>query len=293
MVNSYIVEMFEPTLLIGLFVGLVGISAAFYYKNVNLFLAFLAVFGAVLAQMAVNLIDDYADYSSGIDKDTTKTKFSGGSELLTSGKIKPKNVLYIGIGAVAVAAIIGIYLAYIYPIIIPLIVIGAIAIFGYAKYVTKIPFLTEPMVMFSFLVVAVGCFIVAHGSTNNLGNAFYALIPAGMPGGIALLINSVPDRHVDKKHGRRNGVIMLDKPSRIAYYYLFFELVIFASLISGMLLKILPVTFLIVFLTIPIVYKVFIGIQNYKDPRSYEWVMGTYAMKMFIFLILLSVAYVI
>ncbi len=293
MANGYIAEIFEPTLLMSLFSGLVGVSAAIHYGGVNAFLASLALIGAVLTQISVNLFDDYIDYLSGLDKESLNTKFSGGSVMLTKGIVKPRNVLYIGLGAVAVAGIIGIYLAYLYPIIIPIIIIGAIAIFAYAKYIVRIPFLAELTVMASFFLIALGCFIVAHGSASNLGNAIFALISAGIPCGIALLVNSIPDKVVDKRYGRKNGAIIIGKSGNIAYYYLFFELVIYALLISGMLLKALPLTFIIGFFTIPIIYKTFKGIQSYKNPKSFERYMGINTLGTVIILVLLSVAYLV
>ena len=93
-IKHYIIEVFEPTLFFGLLAALLGVAASWHYGTLKFSDGILAVIGIILAQIAVNLIDDYTDFSSGLDSDTEKTKFSGGSVLLgKEGGLKNLNYI--------------------------------------------------------------------------------------------------------------------------------------------------------------------------------------------------------
>ena len=183
-------------------------AVAGHYGTINLFYGALAVIGVVLSQMSVNLINDYYDFKSGLDIEqiSIHTNFSGGSKMVGSGKVSHLHALYIGIGALCLAGVIGIYLALeVTLVIIPIIIVGAIAALTYTKYFTKFPLLPEPLAMLGFVLMGVGSFIVAHGSAAGLGGALFVLVPGGMLGGIQLLVNEVPDAEIDKKYGRKHA----------------------------------------------------------------------------------------
>jgi 1,4-dihydroxy-2-naphthoate octaprenyltransferase len=293
MIKWYLQEAIEPVLLCSTFCGLLGVFAAFYYGNVNWLLGILAVIGSIFAQISVDLLDDYFDYNSGLDKETVKTPFSGGSELMAKHNVKPFNVLLIGLFAAAVSTVIGIYLASLYPIIIPLIIIGAVTVVFYAPVITKIPFLAEPLTMVNFVLIAVGTFIVAHGSTAGLNHAIYAFVAAGILPGLALLVNIVPDIKVDKKFGRRTGVVLIENKKNVSYYYLFYQVLSYASILIGVAVGALPVFFLLVLLTVPMTFRVFSGISKYKDPISFQECMALNIKNGTLFTILCLVAYLI
>ena len=50
--------------------------------RVDLQLLLLALLGAVLAHISVNTLNEYLDFKSGLDLNTTRTRFSGGSGAL-------------------------------------------------------------------------------------------------------------------------------------------------------------------------------------------------------------------
>ena len=293
MIRDYFGAMFEPTLLFGLCASLIGLSAALYYSHLNLQLAILVVIGVIFAQMAVNMVDDYTDYRKGIDSETVKTKFSGGSNVLTDGKMKPKELLGLGVATALVAGVIGAFLLGSAPAILPIILIGGISIFFYAAFLVRIPFLAEPLTSLNFTLIPLGSYIVAHGVAANINSVLFAMVPAGMMVGIALIANSIPDKIPDKKHGRRNGAVMLDRSGRIAAYYLAWWLLAWTLVISGILINALPVTFVITLLTVPFALRVYNGIRSYKDPASHEKFMGLNALATIGFIFLCSVSYVL
>ena len=290
--QDYVSEALEPTLLLAFFISLVGIAAAASYGTISYANSFLVVVGAVLAQMSANLVNDYHDYSSGMDKESTKTRFSGGSGLVASGAVKHRDVMYMGIASAAIAGLIGLYLAFTVSLwILVMIATGLVAIFAYTKYITKFPLLPEPFVMFAFALVGAGSYLVAHGSFSNIIAALFTIVPAGMLGGIALLANEVPDAEIDKKYGRRHAVIIINNNRKLSFYYVALMSITYALVIFGAARSLLNPYSLLVLLTLPAVGYVAVGIMNYKNPQSYERFMAANIANIFVYLLILVVAY--
>ena len=257
MIKHYLAEVFEPSLLLGFLISVLGVAVAGHYGSINLFYGALAVVGVVLSQMAVNLINDYYDYKSGLDREqiSIHTKFSGGSKMVGSGKVSHLHALYIALFAVAVALVIGIYLSIaVSLVLLPIIVVGVISIFTYTKYFTKFPLLPEPLAMLGFVLMAVGSFIVARGSTSGLGSALFVLVPGGMLGGIQLLVNEVPDAEIDEKYGRKHAVIILNDNRKVSAYYALLQGITYALIAIGVLESYLPLAALSVFITLPVLF---------------------------------------
>ena len=292
MFKDYLSEAFEPTLLLAFLISLVGVAAAARAGAINAAQAALVVVGAVLAQMSVNLVNDYHDYASGLDKMTSKTKFSGGSKLLVSGAVKHRDALYMGVSAAAIAGIISLYLAFAVNIaLLALIAVGAIAVFLYSRYIIRFPLLPEPFVMLAFVLVGAGSYIVAHGSFTGIAGALLTIVPAGMLAGIALLANEVPDAEIDRKFGRRHAVIVFNSNRRTSAYYVALEAVTYTLVLYGVIRSVLNPFFLMVFVTLPVVGYVGVGILRYKNPQSYEKFMAANIASAFVYLVLLVVAY--
>jgi 1,4-dihydroxy-2-naphthoate octaprenyltransferase len=291
--KDYLVDIFEPTLLFGFLTGLLGIAAAVPFSRIALVPAILAVLGVVLAQIGVNHIDDYVDFSSGIDKETSKTKFSGGNRLMTSGRIKPAPVLGIGLVSTAIAIVIGIYLILAHTILIPIVIVGAISVLFYAKYVTKVPFAAEPLSALAFALVPIGTFIVAGGPLGLLGHQLFAFVPAGIMVASAILVNGMPDRAADKKHGRRNAAALLWHSKRVALYYIAIQMLAFILILYGVLTHALASQFaLAIVMAVPSAY-VAAGMYFYKRPKTHEQYMAVHAALSFLLYVLLIVAYLI
>src|SRR5271155_1725128 len=110
MFKHYLQEALEPTLLFGSLNCILGIIVASFYTKIDILTAILLIVGIFFAHISVNVLDDYVDYKRGIDSETTKTKFSGGSSLIVNGSLKAEQVLLLGLFSFVIAAIIGIYL---------------------------------------------------------------------------------------------------------------------------------------------------------------------------------------
>src|SRR4030065_2053754 len=100
-------------LLLSVILAFLGTCVAWFYQDtLHLGYAFLAGFGLVLTHVSVNTLNDYFDYKSGVDLKTQVTPFSGGSGILKSGLLKPKQVLWMGIITLLLATPIGIYFVF-------------------------------------------------------------------------------------------------------------------------------------------------------------------------------------
>ena len=234
----------------------------------------------------------------GLDKETEKTKFSGGSELVSSGKITTNSILLIAIIALLISGIIGLYIlqflsTVIFWIIVVLILFGGISVIFYASYFTHLPYMSELFVTVSFALVGLGIFLVMTNNLSNLYSIFlFACIPSGLQVGVAMIANEMPDKKADKKYGRKSMVIMLSDAKKASILYFLFQSIGYVLLCIGIIEKVLPMTFLVVFALIPFMYIIGKGIKNYKTPKSHEKIMGLNSIISFLYLFLILIAFV-
>jgi 1,4-dihydroxy-2-naphthoate polyprenyltransferase len=296
MLRHYLEELFEPTLLYSFALAVLGISLAYYYGFFSLGTALLIIIGSVLAQISVNVISDYFDYQSGLDRELVKKKkgsMSGGSSLLATGKIKPGYTLLAGMVAFAFAAVIGIYFIYVQIAILSILLIAALSILLYARYVKKIPYLSEPLCTFNYTLISLGSFVVMAGVSSLSYAILFSFVPAGiMLGGNALFVNEVPDRKIDRKFGIRHSAVMLKDEKEIGKYYLSLQLAAYALIVIGVALQMLPKLALLTLITIPTTFYVFSGLYN-ADSKNYGRYLGLHTLSSFILTMLLAFSFVI
>ena len=78
--NTLLKTMRLPFLTLTLFCVLTGLSTAIYSgAMINWLHFYLCLIGALIAHIAVNTLNEYQDFQSGLDFKTDKTPFSGGS----------------------------------------------------------------------------------------------------------------------------------------------------------------------------------------------------------------------
>jgi 1,4-dihydroxy-2-naphthoate octaprenyltransferase len=293
MIKDYLAEVFEPTLLFSLFAGIAGVAAAYHFGMIHIWFSVFAVIAVIFAQVGVNLIGDYVDFKSGLDKETTATNFSGGSKLVAEGVVDSRLVLSIGLVATLIAAMIGVYFVLMQVLLLPLFVFGALCVFFYSKYITKVPFLADLTVALCFIAISIGCFVVASGSFVYSYLVLLVLAPPGIEVACAAIANSIPDRNADRRHGRKNSVSVLWDYKRMAKYYLFIQILTYAILLYGVVSGAVPYIFLLSLgFVVPYLY-VARGIHNYKDPKSYERYMAVQAIASFALYLLMIAIYLV
>ena len=208
---------------------LIGIALSFKYvpanHSIRWFDMALIIFGTVVAHASVNLFNEYSDHVTGIDKNTKRTPFSGGSGMMVSGFINSSSVLAASIVTLIISGSVGIY----YGItahwtILLLMILGAFSIVFYTPLLTKL-MLGE---LFSGLtlgtLVVLGTFI---SLTATPGQSLSSLlpfevimisIPPGILTALLLLLNEFPDSEADKEGGRKHLIIKLGyKNAAIVY----------------------------------------------------------------------------
>ena len=126
-------------LLLSVVLAFLGTSIAWYDGFFHLGYALLAFVGLLLAHISVNTLNDYFDYRSGIDLETRRTPFSGGSGMLPEALLKPRQVFWFGMVSFLISLGIGVYFVVVrgWPLI-PLLVIAALCVFIYTPFILKL-----------------------------------------------------------------------------------------------------------------------------------------------------------
>lgn len=213
---------------------LLGQSIAVYHQFEFQLLNFiLAILGALFSAIAVNCLNEYQDFHSGLDLITTPTPFSGGSGLLKTQPNLAANVLKIAIISATLVFIIGVYFSLLIGMkVIPLGLLGLVIIFTYTKWLNKIPSLclVAPGVGFGVLMVT-GTYVTQSFSYHP-DIWLVSLIPFFLINNL-LLINQFPDLKADKKSGRNHLAIKYGTRFASGIFMLFtvFSLVILSYLI--------------------------------------------------------------
>ncbi|ODS35830.1 hypothetical protein BEH94_05595 [Candidatus Altiarchaeales archaeon WOR_SM1_SCG] len=251
--------------------SLVGGAIAYHHGSFDPFLLFIVILGVALANGGTNFINDYFDFKSGADAtNKNRTQFSGGSPYLPENVLNPKKVLYAGLLCFAVSLLIVAYLT----VKAGYLVLVLAAVGGFIGY-----FYTAPPFKFGYRgigeivtgigigLIVPGCYYVMAGAITI--DAVIAAIPIGILAAMILYVNEIPDYSADKGAGKRHLIVMLGKEKAVKFMPLIF-LLVYLSIIFGVVFKIMPVWTLIALLTIPIALNVVkIAKNNYNNTKGY------------------------
>jgi 1,4-dihydroxy-2-naphthoate polyprenyltransferase len=239
-----------PFLILSIVLTLVG-GALAYADGVFLLLPWLlAMIGVTLTHAAVNLLNEYSDFHTGIDSRTQRTPFSGGSGNLQKGLTSPKSVLIVAWLCLLVAVGIGLYLAFLSSWwVLVLMAIGGLTTIFYTTHLAKWA-LGEVMAGITLgTLVVLGTYLVQAQTIT------WAVVGVSIPPGILtallLLLNEFPDVEADKLGGRKHLVILLGR-KKAAMVYSVAMILQYSILISGALLQWFPPQILITLLTLPL-----------------------------------------
>jgi len=250
-------------LLLSLVLVLLGSAISWHEGCFDWIKFLLTTLGLLLAHTSVNVLNDYYDYKSGIDLNTTRTAFSGGSGILTQGIIKPKSAYRFGLVCLAAAFPIGIYLTYVSGWqLLPLIFLGGGIIYFYTPYLTK-------WLVGEFLaglglgtLPVMGTYFIQTGRYGI--EAFIVSLTPGLLTANLLLLNEFPDYEADKKGGRYHLVIALGK-RKASRLYAGIMAMTYLCIIGGVVSKFMPAITLIALTTMPFALKAIIFSLRYYD----------------------------
>lgn len=223
----------------------------------------LAMVGSLLVHMTVNIINDYHDYVDGIDLNTQRTPFSGGSGVLPMNLLKPKQAFWFGTLCLLMAMVIGFYFVMVKGwALFPLLLLAGFSAYFYNVYLSKW-FMGEIFAGLSFgPLLVLGSYYVQTGKYS--WETFIASLAPGILTSNLLFLNEFPDWEADRIGGRRHLVISLGKKDA-SYLFVALLTASYLCIIAGVLTKMMPVVALIGLGTIGFGWKAARGALTYYD----------------------------
>lgn len=223
----------------------------------------LAMIGSILVHMTVNVINDYYDYMDGIDLNTQRTPFSGGSGILPLNLLKPKQAFWFATFCLLIAMVIGFYFVMVKGwLLFPLLLIAGFSAYFYNVYLAKW-LMGEIFAGLSFgPLLVLGSYYVQTGRYS--WETLFASLAPGILTANLLFLNEFPDREADQKGGRKHLVISLGKKDA-SYLFVALLTVSYLCIIVGVLTKMMPVLTLIGLGTIGFGWKAAKGALKYYD----------------------------
>ncbi|MFC1561103.1 1,4-dihydroxy-2-naphthoate octaprenyltransferase [Candidatus Latescibacterota bacterium] len=245
---------------------MIGGAAAWHYSNFNPGIFIITLIGVVSAHISVNLFNEYSDWKTGIDENTERTPFSGGSGNLQKGLLKPFQVRLAAWITLTVAFFIGLGLACVsgWQVLI-FMGIGGITIVFYTEYLTKwmIGEFASGLTLGSFVVI--GTYFVQTSEITS--NIIWASVSPGILTMLLLLLNEFPDIEADRTGGRRHLVIVLgERISGVIYSILL--MCVYLVFILGAVKGTMPVTVLLCFITFPLAAHTVYRVLRYGSEKQ-------------------------
>lgn len=211
----------------------------------------LVLIGAVSAHVAVNALNEWFDYRSGLDARTRRTPFSGGSGTLQRYPELAGYTLVVAISALVLSALIGLWLLFRQGgALLPLGLAGLLLVVVYTPWLVRRPWLglLAPGLGFGPLMV-VGTVVALTGQASAAAWAA-ALLPLFLASDL-LLLNQFPDVEADRSVGRRNLPIVYGRPAA-AWVYAGLLVAAYGALSLSVVAGWLPLPALLGLATLPI-----------------------------------------
>ncbi len=197
-------------LLLSVVLAFLGTSIAWYDGAFHLGYALLAFLGLLLAHISVNVLNDYFDYRSGIDLETRRTPFSGGSGILPAALLKPKQVFWLGMGSFLLAIPIGVFFVIARGwLLLPLLLVAALCILIYTPFILKTRWPEWAAGLGLGTLPVLGAYFVQTAQYNL--PVLVASIPSGILVHNLLLLNEFPDVEADRKANRKTLPITMGR----------------------------------------------------------------------------------
>ena len=278
-------------LLLTVVLAFLGTCIAWYDGAFQLGYALLAFIGLLLCHISANVLNDYFDYRSGVDLETVRTPFSGGSGILPSALLNPRQVFWFGLVSFLLAVPIGVYFVAVTGwLLLPLLVMGVMCIFLYTPFILRLRWPEwAPGVGMGALPILGFYFVQTAAYTWP---AIVASIPSGILVHNLLLLNEFPDTEADKKAGRKTLPITMGK-ARAGKIYSVLTVVVYLWIIGGVVAGLMPLFSLIALLTLPFAIK---AIQGALKPQEMDKLVPAMANNVLVVLLtqlLLGIGYII
>jgi len=231
----------------------------------------LALLGAVLIHLGLNMANDLFDDASGADAaNVTPTPFSGGSRVIQYGLVSRRAVVIASTACYVGGIAIGLGLAAARGW--GLLLIGAVGVvisLAYSAPPLKLVHrgLGEVTTALGFgPVTTLGTYYVC--AQRFSAEALYVSLPVAVFIALILYVNEIPDRAGDVVVGKRTLPVRWPKERVIAVYAVS-AAVAYALVVGGVVAGVTPAWTLLALLTIPMARAVHRGLQRNYD-RPYE-----------------------
>jgi len=244
---------------------LLGTGTAIWTNGkISIFYLILAFVGAVCAHISVNALNEYLDFKSGLDLQSERTAFSGGSGTLRERPDLAPVALGIAVVCQVITAMIGLYFLFVRGwALLPLGMLGLLVIVIYTNWITRLP-------LFSLIVTGLGFGPLMVMGTNYVlsgrytWTAFFASLAPFCLGNDLLLLNQFPDVEADRTIGRRNLPIVIGRQASSIVYGLFL-VATYLSIVLGICLGYFPIASLLGLLTLPLAALTALGVYKYAE----------------------------
>lgn len=218
--------------------------------------------GAVAVHAATNLINDYFDYKSGVDRPGAPTTLYRPHPLV-QGLISPRGVLSVSLGLYAIAALVGLYLVSVVGLgLLWFILVGAIASFFYTAGPIKYKYIAlgelSVFLMWGPLMVG-GTYFVQRSSLSP--EAILISLPFGLLVALVLLANNLRDIDYDGSVGIKTLGTLLGQRKTL-HLYQGLILLAYGAVIALIALKILSPWGLVVFFSAPVAFRLIRTMQH-------------------------------
>ena len=289
--NTWFMETRPQFLILSLVLAFLGTAAAWYDGDITIWHALLAGIGLVLAHASVNILNDYFDFRSGIDQATKRTPFSGGSGILPAKLLTPRQVLWLGIMALALAIPIGIYFTAIRGWqLLPLLVVASFFILLYSPLILKRPWPEWAAGAGLGALPILGMYFVQAGSYTT--DAIVACIPSAFLVHNLLLLNEFPDVEADMLAKRKTLPISLGR-NKAAVFYSAVAIAVYVWIIAWVAAKVMPVWTLLALLTLPLTVKAINAAFHHANAAKFMPGMAANVMNVLLTQLLLGIGYIL
>jgi 1,4-dihydroxy-2-naphthoate octaprenyltransferase len=253
----------RPKFLVGsVTVAFLGTSIAWWNGFFSLPYAVLGLIGLVLWHISVQLLNDYFDYKSGVDFQTQRTPFSGGSGVLPARLLQPLSVLRAGLLTFALAVPVWMYLVIVKGLLLlPLVGVMAVCVLLYTPVLTRWRLGEISCGLgLGILPILSFYFIQTGGYTTE---AVVASIPAGILLFNVHLLNEFPDVEADKIGHRKTLPIVLGR-AKASWLYLAGTVAVYVWVVVWVVVGVMPPTALLALVTIPLAFWATRGALSYR-----------------------------
>ena len=280
-------------LILSLILAFLGASMAWYDGSFNWGIALIAGFGLVLTHVSVNTLNDYFDYRSGIDLKVKRTPFSGGSGMLPSSMLTPRQVLWLGLGSLIIAIGIGLY--FVFTLIqgwqlLILLVVAGLCIVLYTPFILRTVAPEWAAGLGLGILPILGTYFV---QTNEYTiPALIAAIPSGILVHNLLFLNEFPDVEADKT-GKRKTTPITAGFKKAATVYAVTTIIMYLWIIGAVIARVMPVFTLLALLTLPFAIKAIRAAFKPEDMNKLVPGMANNVMVVLITQLLMGVGYIL